>query len=148
VAHLQLQRRGFDLRDIDDNEDPKIHERVLSIQKEALDHLLHDHTLTRILDSSLYGNEYLLEEMMEDLHRGIMSGDPDKTANTFREALQLEYVQRLIKISGLKGSSKYAGPAKSQAIYFLELIAQEQEILPLRHRAHLQRLVRNALENP
>ncbi len=146
VAHLQLQRRGFSLREIDDNEDPKIHARVLAIQEEALDQLLHKHTLTRIIDTKLYGNEYSLEEMMTDLHAGIMKGDPDNTANSFREALQIEYVERLIKISGLKDSSSYSSQARGQAIYLLTALAEDNDTLPNRHKVHLDRLIKKALE--
>jgi len=147
VAHLQLQRRGFELREIDDNEDPKIHKRVLAIQKEALDQLLHKHTLARIVDTQLYGNEYSLEEMMTDLKDAIMEGDPDNTANSFREALQVNYVERLIKISGLDGSSEYTPQARGQAIYLLTGLAEANERLPNRHRVHLDRLIKKALES-
>jgi hypothetical protein len=152
VARLAMQRRGFDFFDLDDNEDPKIHDRILSLQKSVLDQLLHKHTLARILDTSLYGNEYELGPMMRDLDTAIMEGEVGGRPDPFREALQLNYVERLIKISGLDDKSDYPGPARSEAVALLERHLDRFENrrgspnLP-RHRIHLTRLITNALEN-
>ncbi len=149
VARLQLERRGFEFFDLDDNEDPKIHERVLSIQKNTLDQLLHRNTLTRVIDTGLYGNEFSLSEFMETLDNSVMDGDPETGPNSFREALQVEYIERLIDISGLKKESKYPSPAKSQAVLQLERRLDPDAINPNppRHRRHLQRIIANALES-
>ena len=149
VARLQLERRGFEFFELDDNEDPKIHERVLSIQESTLDQLLHKNTLTRVIDTSLYGNDYTLAELMNDLDRSIMEGDPENGPTSFREALQIEYVERLITISGLKSDSKFPSAAKSQAILLLEQRLEPGAInpLPLRHSRHILRLISNALES-
>lgn len=148
VARLQLERRGFEFFDLDDNEDPKIHERVLSIHENTLDQLLHENTLTRVIDTELYGNEYSLAEFMEALDGSVMSGDPETGPNSFRESLQIEYVERLIEIGGLKNSSKYPSAAKSQAVMLLEQKLQPGGLpeQPLRHNRHLQRMISNALE--
>lgn len=149
VASLQLQRRGFDFFDLDANEDPKIHDRVLDVQTGVLDQLLHEHTLARLIDASLYGNEYSLEQAMTDLDAAIMDGDPDRTADSFREALQVEYIERLIELSGMTGSSKAPHAARSQAVFMLtnRLRPGQLPTLPERHRTHLTRLITNALEN-
>jgi hypothetical protein len=141
IASLQLQRRGFENFDLDGNEDPKIHATVAGIQKAALDHLLHEHTLQRIVDTGLYGNKYDLATMMTDLNGAVMEGNRD----TFREALQIDYIERLIKISGLKGSTPYIPQARSEAVFLLEksLIAAPAGSA---HEAHLKRLIANALE--
>jgi hypothetical protein len=87
---------------------------------------------------------------MNSLDSAIMEGDPDDTPSPLRESLQLEYINRLIKISGLKGDSAYPGPAKSQAVVLLEkhLGRFEKMEIPakFRQRVHLKRLIGNALE--
>jgi len=97
LVHLQQQRRGFDFKST--GEDPKLHERVLKIQRALLDHLLHTNTQNRILDSALYGNKYVLADMMRDLTQAIMEGEArDAAISTVRQNLQLEYVDRLLGI--------------------------------------------------
>lgn len=149
VARLQIERRGFEFFELDDNEDPKIHERVLSIHKSTLDQLLHKNTLSRVIDTTLYGNDYTLTEFMNDLDSSVMEGDPENGPNSFREALQIEYIERLIKISGLKSESKYPSAAKSQAILLLEQRLEPGAINPNppRHSRHILRLISNALES-
>jgi hypothetical protein len=53
---------------------------------------------TRITDSRTYGNEYPLIEMMSDLTSAIFDADARTNVNTFRQNLQLEYVNRLAGI--------------------------------------------------
>ncbi len=148
IAHLQIQRRGFDFFDLDANEDPKVHQRILSLQKSTLDQLLHRHTLARVVDTGLYGNEYDLETFMNSLDASIMDGNPRNRVDTIREALQIEYLNRLINISGLKGSSKYPAAARGQAILLLEerVSGNKPKVLPTRHQQHIERLINNALE--
>ncbi len=98
-SHLQVQRRGFNF--FAAGEDPKIHSRALSIQKNVLAHLLHPATMQRITDSKLYGNQYGLAEMMTDLTNGIFQADAGGSVNSFRQNLQQEYVERLIMAAGL-----------------------------------------------
>jgi hypothetical protein len=50
-AYLQKQRRMFE--GFEQNEDPKIQQAVLAMQKRVLDHLLHPQVMQRITDSSL-----------------------------------------------------------------------------------------------
>jgi hypothetical protein len=95
-AHLAMQRRGFSF--FGAPEDPKIHERALTIQRGVLNHLMSPRVLTRITDTRLYGNEYPLVEVMSDLTNAIFAADARGNVNTFRQQLQLEYVNRLIAI--------------------------------------------------
>lgn len=96
-AHLQVQRRGFDHRD--EGEDPKLLDRAFQTQRSLLDHLLHTRTMQRIQDSSLYGNELPLEEVMSTLTTAIFTGDDaTKPLSISRQNLQLEYVTRLTNI--------------------------------------------------
>jgi hypothetical protein len=97
LTHLQQQRRGFDFKST--GEDPKLHDRALKIQRALLDHLLHVNTQTRILDSALYGNAYLLHEMMRDLTQAMVAGEAaGAPINTMRQNLQLDYVERLLNL--------------------------------------------------
>lgn len=93
-AYLQMQRRGFGF--FGTPEDPKVHERVLQIQRNVLGHLLAPRVQTRITDSRLYGNEYPLAEVMSDLTSAIFDADARSNVNTFRQNLQMEYVNRLV----------------------------------------------------
>lgn len=116
--YLQQQRRGFGF--FTATEDPKLHSRVLNIQKGVLDHLMSPVVLTRITDSRLYGNEYSLTEVMDDLTNAIFKDDAKGNVNTFRQNLQLEYVNRLTAMMDEK--SKYDNPSQSMAIYHLRSI--------------------------
>jgi hypothetical protein len=92
--YLQYQRRGFS----GGNEDPKIHERVLNIQKGIFAHILSANVLKRISDGGLYGNQYGVSEMMNDLTTAIFNADAQTAVNGFRQNLQLAYVNNLIEI--------------------------------------------------
>lgn len=104
-AYMQKQRRGFD--GFTTNEDPKLHKMVLNVHRNTLDHLLHRNVLQRISDTSLYGNEYTLNDVLNDLTDGIFAEDLAADVNTYRQNLQHEYVKRLIAISGAKKGSAY-----------------------------------------
>ena len=147
--HLQQQRRGWDFRG--QTEDPKIHARALTIQRGALDHLLNPVVMTRITDSGLYGNEYPLAEMMEDLDRAVFEADRVGRINAFRQSLQLEFVNRLIAIVGNGGG--YDHPSRSQALYRLQAIRDRFDGRPAddaatrAHAATVVFTIDQALEN-
>ncbi|MBQ4832069.1 zinc-dependent metalloprotease [Pseudoalteromonas sp. MMG010] len=119
--YLQAQRRGFD--HFGKNEDPKPHKMILGMQKSVLAHLLHPAVMLRISDSAIYGNEYSLTEFMEKLTASIFVADAN--ANSISHNLQIEYVNRLIAISGLERASKYDNLAKTAALYQLTQIADK-----------------------
>jgi hypothetical protein len=119
-AHLQMQRRGFEF--FGSTEDPKIHERTLNIQRNVLNHLLNAHVLTRITDSRQYGNEYPVTEMMSDLTRAIFAADLAGNVNTFRQQLQLEYVNRLAAMLTPPTSTPFDYPSRSAALSNLQSI--------------------------
>ena len=117
-AHLQVQRRGFDHRD--EGEDPKLHERVFQIQRGLLDQLLHAHTLERIEDTSLYGNQLSLDEVLNTLTTAICTGDdPAKPVSIMRQNLQLDYITRLLNIAH---NGSYYHAVQSIALLQLERI--------------------------
>jgi len=117
-AHLQLQRRGFDHRD--EGEDPKLHDRLFQIHHALLDQLMHSHTLKRIEDTALYGNEVSLNEVMDTLTTAICTGDdPTKPVSIMRQNLQLDYISRLLYVSH---SNSYYPAVQSEALLQLERI--------------------------
>ena len=119
-AYIQRQRRGFD--NFGRNEDPKAHNMLLGAQKNVLRHLLHPAVQMRMSDTALYGNEYSLELMMSDLTGAIFNADIKRDVNSYRRNLQTEYVEQLVKISGLEKASSYDHLAKAAALYELNRI--------------------------
>ena len=81
--YLQQQRRGFSTPY--GGEDPKIHERVLSIQKMVLGQLLNRNVLNRMVNTTLYGNEYSLAAYFKDLNGAVFNADKNKSVNSFRQ---------------------------------------------------------------
>jgi len=114
------QRRGYNF--FGGPEDPKIHARVLGIQRNILRHLLHPNTTQRITDSELYGNKYKLSEMMNDLNNAIFKADIYGNVNSFRQNLQLEYTNMLISALTGRQSGRYTHATKSMALYNLKNI--------------------------
>lgn len=148
-AYLQDQRRGFGY--FRSPEDPKIHARVLTAQKRALDHLLHPRVLQRMVDASTYGNGYALDRYVGDLTDAVFAADLKSSVNTFRQQLQSEYTERLIAV--YKGESKYDAISRAQAFYALTQLkrdlqgATRPDGLTTAHRAHLIHLIDQSL-NP
>ncbi len=144
--YLARQRRGFDYS----QEDPKIHDQVLTYQKNVLNHLLHPNTLQRITDSELYGNTYKLSIFMTDLNNAIFKSDIYSSVNSFRQNLQLEYANMLISMLTGKQSNKYTHNAKSMALYNLKAIrtmaAPSGNLASRAHKQHLRILIDNAIK--
>ncbi|HRG36356.1 MAG TPA: zinc-dependent metalloprotease, partial [Chitinophagales bacterium] len=102
---LQMQRRGQDFRK--ETEDPKIHERILNIQRGILDQLLNSTVLQRITDTKLYGNKYTLNAVLKDITNGIFIEDLGASVSSIRQNLQEEYVSRLLSIVDTKSAHAY-----------------------------------------
>ena len=124
-AHLQQQRRGFDFSKGD--EAPKLLDRVAQIQRALLDHLTHTETQRRILDSSLYGNELPLSEVMHTLSLGIFTGDDASGPTTQRQNLQSEYTDRLLRMTN---NDNYLPAAQSIAFAEIEFIKAQLNSQP------------------
>jgi hypothetical protein len=119
--YLQMQRRGFGF--FGQPEDPKVHDRVLAIQRNVLTHLLSPRVQTRITDSRTYGNEYPLMEMMSDLTSAVFDADARTNVNTYRQNLQLEYVNRLAAVlAPAAGPVAYDNFSRSAALASLRSI--------------------------
>ncbi|WP_340105071.1 zinc-dependent metalloprotease [Rhodohalobacter sp. 8-1] len=115
--YLQIQRRGFNF--FSSSEDPKIHDQVLAMQSSVLAHLLHPSTMKRITDSRTYGNTYNVAEVVGDLTSAIFDADAAGNVNTFRQNLQIQYIEGLIAVIG---SDSHDRIAKSAALYNLQNI--------------------------
>ena len=77
-----------------DNNDPDFHEIVLASQSNILRNILHPAVMKRLVNSSLYGNQYMPDEVLSDLNSAIFitGEEPD----TFKKNLQSTYVEFLI----------------------------------------------------
>ena len=77
------------------NNDPDFHQLVLASQKNILSNILHPTVMKRLINSSLYGNQYLPNEVLQDLNSAIfISGE---TPDTFKRNLQSTYIDLLIE---------------------------------------------------
>ena len=150
---LLAQRRGFD--HFAYTEDPKIHDLALGIQKSVLDQLLHPAVLKRLTDSRLYGNEYSAGQALVDLTDAIFAADLDRNVDTFRQNLQIEYVERLLKIAQPGDGNKHDHIAQGLALdrlrWIEKQVARKQragDIETTAHREHLRYLIQHALDDP
>ncbi|MDN5214138.1 zinc-dependent metalloprotease [Fulvivirgaceae bacterium BMA12] len=148
-SHLQMQRRGYNF--ISRPEDPKIHARILNIQRTVLRHLLHYNTLQRITDSEMYGNAYSLSSFMSDLNQGIFKSDIYGNVGSIRRNLQVEYTQVLINMLTGSQKTRFNHLAKSMALYNLKRIRKMAgsatgNTATRAHKEHLKTLIDNALD--
>lgn len=130
LAYMHAQRRGFNHRG--NNEDPRVHRMILNMQRNVLDHILHEQVLQRMSDTELYGNTYSLTEMLTDLTKGIFGGD----LTSLSQNLQLEYVNRLIAISGLEDDTDYDHLSQAAAVGQLRSIRSQSA--PRRSADHVR----------
>lgn len=144
-AYLQSQRRGWS--HYGGNEDPKIHATILNMQRTALSHLLHPNVLVRLTDASKYGNEYDVATYLNDLTNSIYSADLSKKVNTYRQQLQVYYLESLIKAYNHKA---YDRISKSVLLQQINRIDRQQrdgkspDKLTRAHRAHIRHLIEQA----
>jgi len=147
---LQTQRRDFDFGG--KTEDPKIHAQALAVQKTVLDHLLHPVVMKRLTDSSLYGNEYRVSDMITDLTDAVFDADLAGNVNGFRQNLQSEYVGRLVKVIAEDNAGDYDQPSRAMALYTLQdlrrLLSAKRggDVATRAHTAALVHTIDKALE--
>jgi len=95
--YLQSQRRGFNF--FGNGEDLRAQTVILNMQVGLFAHLMSPNTLTRINNSTLYGNTYSSAEMMNDLTNAVFAADLKTNVNLYRLNLQTEYVKGLAAIT-------------------------------------------------
>lgn len=147
LAYMQNQRRGFNHSGR--NEDPKFHEMVLNMQRNAFNHLLHPAVMQRVTDSTRYGNEYPLHDVMQDITDAVFQ--PAKPLSTTAKNLQIEYVTRLLAIAGLEGNSSYDNLSKVAATAQLNRIKsmrapRRSEFAATAHYDYLRMMINRAME--
>lgn len=152
ISYLQSQRRGFNF--FSSTEDPKVHSRVAFMQNGVLDHILNAQVMLRLSDSRAYGNTYGVHEMVKDLVNACFAADGVAGAktNTFRQVLQINVTERLIRIAGVKERSMYDAISKAAAFNALNDILNRTKIAggdaeTTAHRAYLRSLIENALDD-
>lgn len=144
---LLSQRRGFD--HYEKTDDPKLHVKILSAQRSILSQLLHAKVLLRLTDSSLYGNEYTVDQLFTDLTDAIFEADLKTPVNTFRQNLQLEYVNQLL---GIVRGSKHDRISQSMALNRLRWIednielSRSDNLQTKAHREHILYRIETGLE--
>lgn len=151
APYLQQQRRGFNF--FSAGEDPKFHSRVEMMQAGVLSHLLSTSVMQRLSDSRLYGNKYSVGEMLSDLTKAIFDADIAGNVNTFRQNLQINYVQSLISIAGIKTQSRHDEISKARAT--AQLLDLEKKLKAAAggdkdtrdHRTYLLTLIENGLDD-
>ena len=92
---LQREKRAAYSPQSSGNGDPQVHEMVLRMQGTVLRHVLHPTVMTRLVDSAQYGNLYLPDEVLSDLHDGIFV--QREVPTTFKMNLQSSYVDELLE---------------------------------------------------
>jgi hypothetical protein len=149
-AYLQPQRRGFEQSSSGD--DWRVTEAMLQLQSQgALSHLLHGNTLKRLTNSRLYGNQYSVASMMNDLQKAIFNADIAANVNVYRQNLQTYFVRQLVAMVDPK-TQQFDDVSKASALYTLKKIKsqlatavsgnEETKV----HRANLVFLINNALD--
>ena len=146
LQHLAIQRRGFSHGGR--TEDPKVHGRIGKIQADILSQILHPRTLLRLVDSSLYGNDYAITEVMQDLTSAVFDDDSRGAVNSFRQELQVMYVNGLKKILFGKNHTYIA---RSNALANLQTIRKNMTrwrggAATRAHRSHISFLIDKALD--
>ena len=145
IPYLQKQRRGFSV-----SSDPEIHQLILNYQNRILNHLLHPKVLQRIINSSLYGNDYDLSNYMIDLRNSFFKADMHQNVSSIRQNLQISYVNRLISI--VNSNIKFDNISKSSSFYNLNwlksnLNANTGNLSSRQHKSYLLFLINRALES-
>lgn len=146
--YLQQQRRGFNF--MSGTEDFKVQTTYMGMQVNTLAHILHPSTLTRLSNSSLYGNTYSVADMMDDLTGYIFDADLGAEVNLVRQNLQTEYVKAATGI--LAAERGYDNVSKSSALYTLRNVKDKLgqslaagDTQTKAHRANLVFLIDKAL---
>ncbi len=147
--YLQRQRRGWNFGG--SSEDPKIQSLVFGIQSGALGFIMSSSTLYRINNSSLYGNDYSITEVLEDLVDACFEDDWASEVNLFRQNLQQSMVNYLIGAANNKAKN-YDNASQSAAFAQLKTLRKKlkknkgRDEMTKAHRARLMHQIDAAME--
>ena len=137
---IQKERRGFNF--YGEKEDFHYHEEVLDIQQNILNHLLHPDVLSRMIDSSLYGEHYSLEVMFSDLTEAIFDTS-NKEISGIKRNLQIDYTKRLLDILKARSHDEISASAALKELRKIEKLSKKSstEISLKNHRDYLYWLI-------
>ena len=115
-------------------------------------HILHPATLQRITNSRLYGNQYSVADVMNDLLKACFDADLKGNVNVYRQYLQTAFVKQAASIMDPK-SMGYDDVARAAALNTLKklkiqlagAVSTNEETKA--HRGNLVFLINNALES-
>jgi hypothetical protein len=146
--YLQLQRRGFNF--FGGTEDIKPQTTILAIQVGIFAHVLSATTLSRINNSTLYGNTYTAADVINDVTSAVFAADLKTNVNLYRLNLQTEYVKGLAGIvsapvSPYDNASKAAMYLALKKIKGMLATAVSTDEQTKAHRANLNFLIDKAL---
>ena len=113
--YLQLQRRGFNQGR---GEDYKVTANLNILSTAAFDHILHPATLQRITNTRLYGNEYSVSDVMNDLVKNVFDADLNGNVNVYRQYLQTSFVKNGVQL--LADNSVLDQVSRSAVFYTLK----------------------------
>jgi len=115
--YLQIQRRGFNQPG--NGEDFKVTNNILGLQANGtLAHILNPATLQRITNTRLYGNQYSVADVMNDLVKGIFDADMNGNVNVYRQYLQTIFVRGAAQL--MAEGSPADNVAKAAALYTIK----------------------------
>lgn len=143
LNYLLEQRRGFN--HFGGNQDPHLHQRILGMQSECLNHLLNPIVMQRIIDSKAYGNTYTIDEYMVDLTNALFQADLKAQVSTIRQNIQIEYVERLA--TAFDEKSRFDNVSKSMIVSELKRIDSMMaanagaDALTKAHREHIRMII-------
>jgi hypothetical protein len=147
--YLQMQRRGFNQPG--NGEDFKVTNNFLGLQVNgAIAHILNPITLQRVNNTRLYGNEYGVVEIMNDLVKGIFDADINTNVNVYRRYIQITFVKGAASL--LAPTAPLDDVSKSATLYTLKKLRTKlaTAVSPNEdtkaHRAHLLFLIDKALK--
>ena len=147
--YLQMQRRGFNQPG--NGEDFKVTNNFLGLQVNgALAHILNPITLQRVNNTRLYGNEYGVVEIMNDLVKGIFDADMNTNVNVYRRYVQITFVKGAASL--LAPTAPLDDVSKSATLYTLKKLRTKlaAAVSPNEdtkaHRMHLLFLIDKALK--
>lgn len=115
--YLQIQRRGFNQQA--NGEDYRVTNNILGMQvNTTLAHILSPATLQRITNTRMYGNQYSVADVMNDLVKGIFDADMNGNVNVYRQFLQTSFVRGTAQL--MSDNSPIDDVSKASALYTLK----------------------------
>ena len=90
-------------------------------------HILSAWTLSRITDTQLYGNDYNVYEVIDDLTEAVFLEDMNSEVSSIRRNLQTSYVRRLIDILAADYYDEFATAAAYSSLRDIEKLMKKHE---------------------